>query len=652
MTRKLMLWSALFASLAAVPPSTGQGAEISKSSLASDAATFGTLPVMWGVELSPSGEKISALQMHASGVPIAAVVSLSTGKTSLLAASEKDRFDLTWCRWANDERLLCGYRGVAHDAGDPYYVTRLIGVDVDGSDMKVLMQRQLRDEFAQFQDRIIDYLPDDPHKVLVIVPDEAGSGVDELDIRTGRLDRLIRSRADAFDWMTDGTGRLRIRMLMDEKGVEWQFRRATGNDWHPLREFPFEAATPTFSPIGFGEDPDQLLVFESHDGRIALLSMNLSRDDPEPTLVYGRPDVDLAGVVHLGRQQRLVGVQYATDKLHTHYFDRTVGKIRDDVGAALPGQAIDVLGESWDRRFYLLHASSDRDAGTYYRYDAKKHELLLVIASQPRIKDRQLAAMKPVHHPAADGREIPGYLTLPAQRSQGQLPVVILPHGGPESRDIWGYDWLPQFFAARGYAVLQSNFRGSGGFGEEWAGDGGFKAWHLAISDIDSGAQWLIDEGIADPERMCIVGWSFGGYAALMSAIERPSRYRCVVSIAGVTDPRKLIEISGLSGPIEEFVGRDPEVLKRGSPKHRARELMVPVLLFHGDEDVNVDVGHSRALAKALRNEGRSVELIEFDDAEHSIWNSKDRIEMLERIGAFLDQHTKPTTSTRPADGS
>lgn len=653
MISRCVLWSALISVLALDPARAASEEGTPTSSLAIDAAAFGTLPSTWGVELSPSGDRMSALQMHQSGLPIATVLSLQDGKASLIAASDRHRFDLAWCRWASEQRLLCGYRGVARDGGDLFYVTRLIGVDADGSDVKVLLQRKLRNEFAQFQDRVIDYMPDDPDAVLVIVPDGAGSGVDELDIRTGRLGKQIRSRAEARDWMTDGTGRLRVRQLMDQKGVEWQYRRSSGNRWHSLRKFRFTDPLPVFAPIGFGEGPDELLVFESHHGRIGLLSIDLAREDAEPELVYGRPDVDLAGGLQLGRRQRLVGVQYATDTLHTHYFDQAVGKIIDAAGAALPGQSIDVLGESWDRRFYLVHASSDRDPGTYYRFDVEKRELLRLLASHPLLANRRLATMKPVHYPAEDGEEVPAYLTLPARTVEGRLPVVILPHGGPQSRDVQGFDWLAQFFAARGYAVLQSNFRGSGGFGAEWAGDGGFKKWRLVVSDLEHGARWLIEQEIADPERMCVVGWSYGGYAALMSAIEHPSRYRCVVSIAGVTDPRQLIEdnrhfIQGKA--VDEFVGRDPEVLKRGSATRRAGELTAPVLLFHGDEDINVDVQHSRALARALRNEKKSVELIEFDDAEHSIWSSKDRIEMLERIGAFLDRNTG--TPPPKADGA
>jgi dipeptidyl aminopeptidase/acylaminoacyl peptidase len=224
---------------------------------------------------------------------------------------------------------------------------------------------------------------------------------------------------------------------------------------------------------------------------------------------------------------------------------------------------------------------------------------------------------------------------------------VILPHGGPMSRDYWGFDWIVQFLAAKGYAVLQSTYRGSGGYGNEWAGEGGFRAWRTAITDITDGAKYLVEQGVADPARLCVVGWSYGGYAALMSGIEEPERYRCLVSIAGVTDPEMLIDdlkhyMNKFA--MQKFISRRDEVTKRGSPLKRASEIRAPVLLFHGDEDVNVRVRHSRKMAKTLERDKKSVEYIEYEDVEHSIRRNGYRVDMLDRIGSFLDTHIgKPT---------
>jgi dipeptidyl aminopeptidase/acylaminoacyl peptidase len=218
-----------------------------------------------------------------------------------------------------------------------------------------------------------------------------------------------------------------------------------------------------------------------------------------------------------------------------------------------------------------------------------------------------------------------------------------MPHGGPESRDVYGFDWLAQFFAAKGYAIIQSNYRGSGGYGDDWAGDGGFKNWRQAVTDISDGVQWLLEEDIVDSSRICAVGWSYGGYAALMSAIEKPELYNCVVSIAGVTDPGTLIAdgrrfVSG-SKRIREFVGTDDEVIKLGSPLKRSSEIQVPVLLIHGDADMNVTVKHSKKMHKALRKADKDTRLIIYEDAAHGIEPESYRIEMLSEIARFLDSN-------------
>jgi dipeptidyl aminopeptidase/acylaminoacyl peptidase len=292
---------------------------------------------------------------------------------------------------------------------------------------------------------------------------------------------------------------------------------------------------------------------------------------------------------------------------------------------------------------------SDRDPGTFYRFDTEENQLIALSAQYPKLESRSLAAMKSIRYPARDGTEIPGYLTLPVSAAQGALPTVILPHGGPESRDYWQFDWISQFLAAKGYAVLQSNYRGSGGYGSNWSGEGGFRAWRTAVSDLTGGAQYLVDEGIADPARICVVGWSYGGYAALMSGVEEPDRYRCLVSIAGVMDPgmwRDEFRYFMNRRAVEKFIGRDAEVVKQGSPLRRASQIRVPVLLFHGDLDLNVSVDHSRKMAKALKRAKQSVEYIEYEDVAHSIRRNGYRVDMLDRIGSFLDAHIgQPTAS-------
>jgi dipeptidyl aminopeptidase/acylaminoacyl peptidase len=396
-----------------------------------------------------------------------------------------------------------------------------------------------------------------------------------------------------------------------------------------------------FLPIGFGEDPNRLLVIKSHEGRLALWAMDLTGEKGEE-VVFSHPEVDVSGVDILGKFRRIVAIGYSTDGPHLHFFDEAVEEVSEMLSEYFSDKGVGVIDESWDRRYYIVHVDSDLDPGTFYRFDVQRKELLRIATQYPLLESRSLASMKPIRYAARDGAEIPGYLTRPASGGEGALPAVILPHGGPESRDYWEFDWIAQFLAAKGYAVLQSNFRGSGGYGSDWSGAGGFRAWRTAINDLTDGAQYLVDQGIADPARICVVGWSYGGYAALMSGVEEPDRYRCLVSIAGVTDPLTLIDdyrhfMNRKS--VAAFIGRDAEVIKHGSPLKRASEIQVPVLLFHGDQDLNVSIDHSKKMAKALKRAKKSVEFIEYEDVEHSIRRNGYRVDMLDKIGSFLDAH-------------
>ena len=195
----------------------------------------------------------------------------------------------------------------------------------------------------------------------------------------------------------------------------------------------------------------------------------------------------------------------------------------------------------------------------------------------------------------SDGTLIPGYLTLPAGSTGKNLPAVVLPHGGPSARDEWGFDWLAQFLAARGYAVLQPNYRGSAGFGDAWLVENGFKSWKTSIGDITASAKWLASEGIADPNRIAVVGWSYGGYAALQSAVVEPQLYKAVVAIAPVTDlgmlKREYDEYTN-ARLVADFIGSGPHI-EQGSPLRNASKIKVPVLLVHGDIDQNVGVAQS-----------------------------------------------------------
>lgn len=608
-----------------------------------DAVAFGSAPTLWHVRLSPDGSKISFIQMHPEGVSVARVLTADSGVNSLMA-SRRNRFELSWCDWASNDRLLCGFRGIVGStaARGLAPLTRLAAVNADGTGIKVLLQRELRDELAQFQDQIVDWMPDDPEHVLVELPETGGSGVSKLNIYTGRTRTETRVRRNAYAWLADGRGEPRVQLRITKTHRRWLVRQESGNKWEELRAWPLTDLSQSFLPVGFPESRNELLFFERVGGRRALFSQDLTTRAP-PNLVYAHPQYDVHATIGLGKYNRLVAATYIDDRVRRHYFDERIGEIQARIQERFPSKGITIFDEDWTRRFYLLRVGSDLDAGTYYRFDAKQNQLAEIGPAHSRLTERALTPMRSIRYPAEDGVSIPAYLSVPERRPGERFPAVLLPHGGPSSRDYVGFNWLVQFLTARGFVVLQSDYRGSGGYGAAWEGEGAFKGWRRAIADIEAGAQYLIDQGIADPNRMCIVGWSYGGYAALMNMIEAPNRYQCGVSIAGVTDPASLGRemrrfVGGKSA--QEFIGTSDEVLEHGSPLRRADEVVAPVLLIHAEKDVNVPVSHSRKLEKALRRSNKDVALVEYEHAEHSIRPERYRIDLLTRLGNFLEEHT------------
>jgi dipeptidyl aminopeptidase/acylaminoacyl peptidase len=603
------------------------------------AAEFGASRAMWGLQLSPDGTRIVVIQAADSGATVARTLNLADGHAQLVLAGKVGEFDVQWCDWANDTRLLCGVRRIAFSLPNQQFAgTRLIGVNADGTAEKVLMDG--RDQLAQFQDRIIDWLPADPDRVLVEVPSVTGFGVAELEINTGQLRPLHAGRGHVYEWLTDSSGVPRLLQTIDIGLRRWYVRKTPDASWTLLHQSNLKDLDALFAPIGFAEDGNELLAYEVADGRRVISALSLDRDSPRK-IVYVHPTLDVSGALTLGKDRRFVGAMYIDDRPHVVFFDERVREMHETVSKAFPGKAVDVIDEDWNRLRYVVLVSGDTDPGTYYYFDWDTRALTRIAEVYPSLADHTLAPMREIRYPARDGVSIPAYVTIPPGASSGPRPAVVLPHGGPTARDYWEFDYFVQFLAASGYVVLQPNYRGSDGYGDEWRGEGGFRDWRLAVDDITAGVDYLVSEGIADERRVCSLGWSFGGYAALMSAIEEPDMFRCVASIAGVADPRALSStVSRYVGgtTVREFIGSsDPEVGRAGSPVERAAEIEVPVLLVHATRDTNVPLEQSMRLAKALRDADRSVQLIEYEFADHDIGPARYRTDLLARLGAFFE---------------
>ncbi|MES2442200.1 MAG: S9 family peptidase [Pseudomonadota bacterium] len=630
-----------------------------------DAQRFGVREAVEQISLSPDGTHVVFLAPGKGPETVAYVAEVEGGKAPLrLFASDGRPETVRQCRWASNARIICRISMLLSQEMGLVGYTRLISVSADGKDAKLLTARTSPRSLgvAQGGGEVIDWLPDADGDVLMsrtFVPEtdigtlvadtRRGYGVERVDTATLKRSTVEAPKPHVVEFITDGYGTVRVMGSMGEgagnfdTGIIRYFYRAAGSrDWQPLGTFEVNRDT-GFNPYAVDRDLNAVYGFEKQNGRQALYRVALD-GSMKRELVYARDDVDVDGLVRIGRRQRVVGASYVTDRRVSVFFDPVLKALAASLSRALPGlPLIQFVDSSTDENRLLLWAGSDVDPGRYYVFDRKAKKVMEIMLSRPQLEGTALSPVKPVTFTAGDGTRIPAYLTLPRGsdgpgKINGGLPAIVMPHGGPGARDEWGFDWLAQFFAARGFAVLQPNFRGSTGYGDAWFQQNGFRSWRTAIGDVNDGGRWLVSQGIAAPDKLAIVGWSYGGYAALQSAVMDPALFKAIVAIAPVTDLDMLKEEARWFTNfriVRDAIGTGPHIAE-GSPARNAARITAPVLLFHGDHDVNVGIAESRVMASRLREAHKRVELVEFPDLDHQLHDSQARAGMLDKADTFL----------------
>ncbi len=632
------------------------------------AEQFGAREMVTNASLSPDGTKLVYLSpTRGQGVAVMVADLVPTPQTPrgvFRVDGEPERIES--CHWSGNDRLVCMLIASVMLEGRPLYASRLIAVDAAGGEVKVINVRKggtgMRLGVALSGGNVIDWNPSEDGNILMVreyIPQEAvsssgsgtliaqkksGTGVDLVDTRTLRSKIVEQPDLEAMEFISDGYGRVRIKGTMSsrenaELGLRrYYYRKPDSKDWLPLSTV--DKSRQGFDP--YAVDPKLNVVYGLNrvDGRLAAFRRSLDGSNAE-TLVFAHPEVDVSGFARIGRRGRVIGVRYTTDAGEIHYIDADVQKMVDQLAKAIPHLPIvEVVESSEDERKMLIWAGSDTNAGRFFLFDRDAKTLANLLAMRPGLEQVALGKMQSITYPARDGTQIPAYLTLPpGKTSASGLPVVVMPHGGPEARDSWGFDWLPQFFAQRGYAVLQPNFRGSAGYGQSWLKRNAFQDWQLAIGDVNDGAHWLARQG-ADAKRMAIFGWSYGGYAALQSNVLEPDLFKAVVAVAPVTDLALLRSDSygwGDYAYVRDFLGEGKHI-KEGSPAQNAAAFKAPVLMFHGDIDRNVDVGHAKLMDAKLKDAGRSSELHIYKNRDHYLEDGEIRAELLRTSAAFMEK--------------
>ncbi len=450
------------------------------------------------------------------------------------------------------------------------------------------------------------------------------------------------------DWVVDETGAPKFRLeYVQERDLLTILRRAEVA-WEVVATQT--VAIPELSLVGLDGD-GRLIVMQraSEGGRFGLYVISAENGAIESPL-YTHATLDVTSARTDPYTNLVVGAVIGPDELV--WFDAELRARQSELDDAFRGESPRIVSWSQDRSRWIVSTERPDRAPAYYLFDSKA-ATAKQIASTNTVLDRvKLAQRVAYSYRARDGVEIPAYLTRPLDAT-GPTPLVLLPHGGPAARDLSGYDWLAHALASRGYAVLQPNFRGSGGFGKEWE-EAGHGEWGVGVMqhDLTDGVAAVVAAGIADPERICIVGASYGGYAALAGAAFTPELYRCAAAIAGVADLRDMLGFQrGRAGDLSATVAywrlamgvEDAESptdhLNAASPAQHAERVQAPVLLIHGRDDTVVPIVQSRTMERALTGAGKSVQLVELEGEDHWLSGAKTRLETLKALEAFLAEN-------------
>lgn len=626
---------------------------------ADDAAAFGALPFMYSAELSADGGKLVGVGPGTGAATVAFVMDLSgkdEGKPHLVMRVDGQPMRINQCNWSAMDRVVCTASGMTQINGVLAPVRRNIAADLDGGNAITLGQadtnRQLRTR--QYDGTIIDWRDGLDGTVLMSRTNEPefgtgtrlarsaeGLSVELVDTRKGKVTAVEKPREGVRAYATDGRGSVRLMSTMryiDGRmtGEVTHFYRSAGDrDWKRLGAN--DSSGTGMRPLAVDPIADVAYVLQRLNGRLALYRIALD-GSLKSEVAFASPEADVDDVVRMGRNGRVVGVEWTTDRRQVQYFDPTYQKIAATLAQALPElPLIHFLSASADEKKLLVYAGSDVDPGHLYFYDIEKKSLSEVYPWRPALEKKALSPTQAITYPAADGARVPAYLTLPPGVTQARgLPAIVMPHGG--LRDEWGFDWMVQYFAQQGFAVLQPNFRGSASRGDQWFLQNGFKGWKTAIGDVCDAGRWLVAQGMADPAKLAAFGWSYGGYAALQANVLAPDLFKAVVAVAPVTDMDMLkseAENYTSSEIVKAAIGDGPYI-SEGSPARHAEAFKAPVLLFHGDKDISVGVEQSRRMDARLREAGKTSELVVYPNLEHNLQDSAARADLLRKSGEFL----------------
>ncbi len=629
---------------------------------------FSREPSMSRARLSPDGKRVGFLRdfrgkatLHIAGLDDDSLSRINFGEAALLNGASKEVDGFTWI---NDNRLM-----VTTAVWDMFY--GVVATNSDGSqtvpisgfeDNRIAVQGSklfAREVIHSFYDKDQDVLMLDRHEDG---PGSAGHpDVLKVNTDTGLVQVAVKNPGEVVAWRPDFDGVVRLGILRhgdssgaiyrDNEKDPWRTILALKNRKGLLRPLGFNAADGTMFMSAL-TDKKRWSVFPLKAAGGELGEPLLADDEYDVVPERFTPAVDhiaLAGPVFSRRKKALIGLRYYKEAPRTKWFDREFAGYQQILDKNLPDTVNIFVDESMDGKRLLWLGYSDCNPGTYYLFDKEKRSIKALGTRMTWIKPAQMAPMLNVKYTARDGLIIHGYLTVPVGYKPENLPLVVMPHGGPWVRDVWGFDPLVQLLANRGYAVLQMNYRGSIGYGDELYQEAKRQIGRKIQDDIEDATRWAIAAKVADPQRIAIMGGSYGGYSTLFALGHNPELYRCGVSLAGVTDWQAMYEDSDVAENKaakrywrEQIGDPNKEDLRLISPISFPEKIKAPVLIIQGKKDQRVPQDQARRMIAALEKTGNKPQSLFLSDVGHSFGNEQKRTEIYKTVTAFLETNLGP----------
>ncbi len=627
-------------------------------------------PATSGAKLSPDGKRVAFLRefagrrtLHVADVDSGKLSRLDLGEATLRNNAQKEVLSFDWI---GDERLL-----IMSSVWDSFYGA--MAVDWNGANMIPVSgyedNRVSVNSFKAFYHELVYASLDKDGDILMLDRHEGGVGsvnrpdIMRINTQTGLASLEEKNPGEVANWGLDFNGVARLGILSHGELSGAIFRDGPKDPWRTI--LPLEKRAGQIQAVGFDRATGRVLVAAlTPERRWTVFPMDPATGtlgaplltDPEYDVVSNRPGifdrVALASVGFSRAKQSLIGIRYYAETVRVKWFDHDFAGYQLAIDRAMPDTLNILAGTSRDDKRVLWLCYSDRDPGVYMLLDANKHKITRLGTRMPWVNPAKMAQTLLVKYQARDGLLIHGYLTVPAGYQPKGLPLVMFVHGGPWVRDIWGYEPMVQMLANRGYAVLQVNYRGSPGYGEDLFRSARRQIGRAIQDDIEDGVRWAISAGVADAQHIAIMGGSYGGYSALFGAGRNPELYRCAVSIAGVTDWPAIMDDRRGDSDYKDAnrywkreIGdpaNDAAFLAGISPVNFADKITAPVLIIQGKDDRTVPQDQAKRMIAALDKIGRKPTSLFISDLGHSLGDEKQRKQIFEAVDKFLAANLGP----------